>query len=281
MIVFSLLARDWELAHLRRKQLGGGLKSLAAVALLALAAAGTVSTAFAQDSWVFNNEIPCATAPVYGVPFNQCWTSNVRTFRIGNVQSWRLTYTDSKSEFAIGLYRLVAAHGVGGLSAVSSSSAVDWLRTADALKNVTTGASGWTLRGSTRRRSLCDVPESPAPVHRLRAQRLGHGGAAELDPGRRVLPRVGLAHTDERGSVRRRCRQGQGLSGQTCRAVPACGLFDHDFDATVLRLAHAVGGLDQKALLATADHGDVAAGTPSRTNAFLTAFARRSDSAML
>jgi hypothetical protein len=148
VIVFSLLARDWELAHLRRKQLGGGLKSLL-LSLAALAAAGTVSTAFAQDSWVFNNEIPCATAPVYGVPFNRCWTSNVRTFRIGNVQSWRLTYTDSKSEFAIGLYRLVAAHGVGRLSAVSGSSAVDWLRTADALKNVTTGASGWTLRGST------------------------------------------------------------------------------------------------------------------------------------
>ena len=111
--------------------------------------AHAVGTAFAQDSWVFNNEIPCATAPVYGVPFNRCWTSNVRTFRIGNVQSWRLTYTDSKSEFAIGLYRLVAAHGVGGLSAVSGSSAVDWLRSADALKNVTTGASGWTVRGST------------------------------------------------------------------------------------------------------------------------------------
>ena len=110
---------------MRRKQLGGGLKSLL-LSLAALAAAGTVGTAFAQDSWVFNNEIPCATAPVYGVPFNQCWTSNVRTFRIGNVQSWRLTYTDSKSEFAIGLYRLVAAHGVGGLSAVSGSSAVDW-----------------------------------------------------------------------------------------------------------------------------------------------------------
>jgi hypothetical protein len=148
VIVFALLARDWELAHLRRKQLGGGLKSLL-LPIAALAAAGAVGTAFAQDSWVFNNEIPCATAPVYGVPFNRCWTSNVRTFRIGNVQSWRLTYTDSKSEFAIGLYRLVAAHGVGGLSAVSGSSAVDWLRSADALKNVTTGASGWTVRGST------------------------------------------------------------------------------------------------------------------------------------
>ena len=142
--------------------------------LAALVAAGSVKTAFAQDSWVFTNEIPCATAPVYGVPFNRCWTSNVRTFRIGNVQSWRLTYTDSKSEFAIGLYRLVAAHGVGGLSPVASSGAVDWLRTADALKNVTTGAGGWALTRQHGRRSLRDVPKSPAPVHWLRAQWLGH-----------------------------------------------------------------------------------------------------------
>jgi hypothetical protein len=118
------------------------------VLLAALAVVGSVKTAGAQDSWVFTNEIPCATAPVYGVPFNRCWTSNVRTFRIGNVQSWRLTYTDSKSEFAIGLYRLVAAHGVGGLSPVANSGAVEWLRTADALKNVTTGAGGWALTSS-------------------------------------------------------------------------------------------------------------------------------------
>lgn len=133
---------------MRRKQLGGGLKSLV-MSLAALVAGGTATASLAQDSWVFTNEIPCATAPVYGVPFNRCWTSNVRTFRIGTVQSWRLTYTDSKSEFAIGLYRLVAAHGVGGLSPVANSGAVDWLRTADALKNVTTGASGWALTGST------------------------------------------------------------------------------------------------------------------------------------
>ena len=132
---------------MRRKQLGGGLKSLL-MSLAALVAGGTVTTAHAQDSWNFSSEIPCATAPVYGVPFNRCWTSNVRTFRIGNVQSWRLTYTDTKSEFAIGLYRLVAAHGVGGLSPVANSGAVDWLRTADALKNVTTGAGGWALTGS-------------------------------------------------------------------------------------------------------------------------------------
>jgi hypothetical protein len=116
--------------------------------LALLVAAGTSRAVLAQDSWNFANEIPCATAPVYGVPFTQCWASNVRTFRVGNVQSWRLTYTDSKSEVAIGLYRLVEAHGVGGMSAVAGSTAIDWLRTADALKNVTAGGSGWTLNGS-------------------------------------------------------------------------------------------------------------------------------------
>lgn len=124
------------------------LKSLTRLLVL-LVVAGSFRTAFAQESWIFANEIPCATAPVYGVPFNRCWSSNARTFRIGNVQSWRLTYTDSKSEFAIGLYRLVEAHGVGGLSPVSSSSAVDWIRTADALKTVTSGAVGWASSGST------------------------------------------------------------------------------------------------------------------------------------
>ena len=116
--------------------------------LVLLVAAGTSRAVLAQDSWNFANEIPCATAPVYGVPFTQCWASNVRTFRVGNVQSWRLTYTDSRSEVAIGLYRLVEAHGVGGMSAVAGSTAIDWLRTADALKNVTAGGSGWTLNGS-------------------------------------------------------------------------------------------------------------------------------------
>ena len=128
---------------------GRALSFKSVMTLLAvLAVVGNARTALAQDSWIFTNEIPCATAPVSGVPFNRCWTSNVRTFRIGNVQSWRLTYTDSKSEFAIGLYRLVTAHGVGGLSPVASSGAADWLRTADALKNVTTGAGGWALTGS-------------------------------------------------------------------------------------------------------------------------------------
>jgi len=116
--------------------------------LVLLVAAGTSRAVLAQDSWNFANEIPCATAPVFGVPFTQCWASNVRTFRVGNVQSWRLTYTDTKSEVAIGLYRLVEAHGVGGMSAVAGSTAIDWLRTADALKNVTAGGSGWTLNGS-------------------------------------------------------------------------------------------------------------------------------------
>jgi hypothetical protein len=135
----------WGLADLRQKELS--VKLLAST-LAFLALAGSFRTAFAQDAWNFANEIPCATAPVFGVPFNRCWTSNVRTFRVGNVQSWRLTYTDSKSEVAIGLYRLVAAHGVGGMSAVSSATAIDWIRTADALKNVTAGGAGWALSGS-------------------------------------------------------------------------------------------------------------------------------------
>jgi hypothetical protein len=113
-----------------------------------LVVAGSFRAAVAQDAWNFSNEIPCATAPVYGVPFNRCWTSNVRTFRVGNIQSWRLTYTDSKSEFAIGLYRLVEAHGVGGMSPVASSGAIEWIRTADALKNVTSGGTGWASIGS-------------------------------------------------------------------------------------------------------------------------------------
>ena len=113
-----------------------------------LIVAGRVATADAQDSWNFTNEINCATAPVYGVPFNRCWMSNVRTFRIGSVQGWRLTYTDSKSDFAIGLYRLLQAHGGGGFSPVASSGAVDWLRTADVLENITGGAAGWAYTGS-------------------------------------------------------------------------------------------------------------------------------------
>jgi hypothetical protein len=111
--------------------------------LTLVAGAGLSKTASAQESWVFSSEIPCESAPVYGVPFSQCWISNTRTFRIGTVQGWRLAYTDSKSEFSIGFYRIVDAHGVGGMSPVSASATADWVRTADALKNVTAGASNW------------------------------------------------------------------------------------------------------------------------------------------
>jgi len=127
-------------------RLVGSLKSLTgALALLVMAC--TSRAAFAQDSWVFTNQIPCETAPVYGVTFNQCFVSNIRSFRVGNVQSWRLTFTEPKSEVATGLYRLVEAHGVGGMSPVAGSGMAEWLRTADALKNVTTGASAWSWTG--------------------------------------------------------------------------------------------------------------------------------------
>lgn len=107
---------------------------------------GAPSAALAQD-WVFANEIPCATAPVSGVQFNRCWVSNTRAFRVGNVQAWRLVFTDAKSEVAVGLYKLVEAHGLGGMSPATGTGIIDWLRTAEALKNVTSGASGWALAG--------------------------------------------------------------------------------------------------------------------------------------
>ena len=151
---------EWECANVRRHEFERretdadgppALFNAARAAVVAACAllAGMVAGAPAHADWNFNQEIPCASAPVYGVPFNQCWVSNVRTFRIGNVQSWRLTYTDTKSEFAIGYYRLVAAHGVGGMSPVTSSSAlIDWIRTADALKNVSAGGGNWAVATS-------------------------------------------------------------------------------------------------------------------------------------
>ena len=78
--------------------------------LLMLGIAGAPKAPFAQE-WVFTTGIPCSTAPVYGLPFSQCWVSNVRNFRVGNVQAWRLLYSDSNSEVAVGFYKLVEAHG--------------------------------------------------------------------------------------------------------------------------------------------------------------------------
>ncbi len=103
--------------------------------------------AVAQDAWVFSREIPCATAPVYGVTFKQCWISDARSFRIGSVQSWRLTFNEPKSEVAVGLYKLIDASGGAGMTPVGSSSMAEWLRSAEALKGVTSGASAWSWTG--------------------------------------------------------------------------------------------------------------------------------------
>jgi hypothetical protein len=125
-----------------------GLFRCLAGTLLLLCIAGAPKSPFAQESWVFTTGIPCSTAPVYGLPFSQCLVSNTRNFRVGNVQAWRLLYSDSNSEVAIGFYKLVEAHGVGGIGQLAASGTIEWLRTADALKNVTSGASGWALSGS-------------------------------------------------------------------------------------------------------------------------------------
>jgi hypothetical protein len=108
-----------------------------------LQVAGLPMAVVAQDSWVFAESIPCDSAPVYGVPFNDCAVSNIRSFRVGNARAWRMLYTDATSEAAVGLYRLIDAHGVGGMGPATSSMA-DWLRSADSLRNVTAGAYGWT-----------------------------------------------------------------------------------------------------------------------------------------
>ena len=115
--------------------------------LLSLAAACASSGALAQEAWNFATAIPCTTAPVYGLPFNQCWVSNTRNFRIGNIRAWRLLFADPKSEVAVGLYKLIEPHGAEGMSPAAGSAMIEWLRTADALKNVTTGASGWAFSG--------------------------------------------------------------------------------------------------------------------------------------
>ena len=147
--------------HLRVRT-GATLVHIAARFVRCLASAGWIvclliagslpGEALAQDAWNFSSEVPCATTPVQGLPFQKCLISNVRTFRVGTVQAWRLTFADTKSEFAIGFYKMVEAHGVGGMSPVSSSSMAEWVRTADALKNITAGGTGWASGGDSSAR---------------------------------------------------------------------------------------------------------------------------------
>ena len=117
-----------------------------------LVAGSLAGEALAQDAWNFSTEVPCASTPVQGLPFQKCLISNVRTFRVGTVQAWRLTFADSKSEFAIGFYKMVEAHGVGGMSPVSYAGMAEWVRTADALKNITSGGTGWASGGDSNAR---------------------------------------------------------------------------------------------------------------------------------
>ena len=54
-------------------------------------------------------------------------------------------YSDAKSEFAVGLYKLIEPHGTDGMNAVPSSGMINWLQSAEALKSVTAGATNWAL----------------------------------------------------------------------------------------------------------------------------------------
>ena len=111
--------------------------------LVGLLATVFLSGAAVGEEWSFAEEIPCATAPVYGMQFQRCWSSQVRTFRIGAVRAWRMSFGDSNSESSIGFYRMIEAHGFGGMGPVSASTMVDWVRDADALKNLTAGGTNW------------------------------------------------------------------------------------------------------------------------------------------
>lgn len=120
-----------------------GTLLVSAVVYILSVSTAAVPSAVAQDSWVFNESIPCSTAPVVGLPFNNCAVSNMRSFRVGNARAWRVLFADATSEAAFGLYRLVEPKGVGGMGPLTSSMA-DWLRNADALRSVTAGSFGWT-----------------------------------------------------------------------------------------------------------------------------------------
>jgi len=86
-----------------------------------VAATAMLSGAAVADDWSFNEEIPCATAPVSGMQFQRCWISQARSFRIGAVRAWRLSFGDSNSESSIGFYKLVEAHGFGGCVGIGVS----------------------------------------------------------------------------------------------------------------------------------------------------------------
>ncbi len=141
--------------------------------IVSLLIAGSLpANASAQDAWNFSTEVPCATTPVQGLPFQKCLISNVRTFRVGTVQAWRLTFTDAKSEICSRLLQngrsarrrrhepgFVFGHGrLGAHSGCPEAHNV------------------WRNRLGKRRgleRSLCDLSKGPASVHCVRAQRTG------------------------------------------------------------------------------------------------------------
>ena len=51
--------------------------------------AASPETPWPRTHGISRAEVPCATTPVQGLPFQKCLISNIRTFRVGTVQAWR------------------------------------------------------------------------------------------------------------------------------------------------------------------------------------------------
>lgn len=114
-----------------------------AASLVFLVFASTCAGTRAEE-WLYSTEIPCATAPVYGLPFNKCSISQKRYFRPGITQSWKHAFSDARSAFEVGLYRIVEPQGDGGMGVIREGPrTIAWLQSADALKDVIAGSSGW------------------------------------------------------------------------------------------------------------------------------------------
>src|SRR5258707_10025 len=84
----------------------GGLGNFLLVALsLFLTMAPWFIFPAAADGWEFSNEVSCTDIPFSGVRTGKCWVSQRRPFREGEGQAWKQAYSDSTSEYSLGIYK--------------------------------------------------------------------------------------------------------------------------------------------------------------------------------
>jgi hypothetical protein len=123
-----------------RRSGGRGNFFLVALSLLLTMAPWFILPA-AADGWEFSKEISCTDIPFSGVRTGKCWVSQRRAFRGGEGQAWKQAYSDSTSEFSLGIYKTLSGNGFG----MVPKDAIRWLQSADALRTVTAGADNWKV----------------------------------------------------------------------------------------------------------------------------------------